>query len=60
MAKVTGFLEHNRAESKSLAPERRLRNFDEFVLPFPEKMNKLRDVWIVEYPIATIHVQLIM
>lgn len=38
MAKVTGFLEHNRAESKSLAPERRLRNFDEFVLPFPEKI----------------------
>ena len=37
MAKVTGFLEHDRAESKSIAPESRLRNFDEFVLPFPEK-----------------------
>ena len=37
MAKVTGFLEHDRAESKSIAPKSRLRNFDEFVLPFPEK-----------------------
>ncbi len=37
MAKVTGFLEHERAEIKSLAPQKRLRNFDEFVLPFPEK-----------------------
>lgn len=37
MAKVTGFLEHERAEIKSLAPKKRLRNFDEFVLPFPER-----------------------
>ena len=42
MAKVTGFLEHDRAESKSVAPKSRLRNFDEFVLPFPEKtLNEL-------------------
>ena len=37
MAKVTGFLEHDRAESESLAPKKRLKNFEEFVLPFPEK-----------------------
>ncbi len=37
MAKVTGFLEHERAESQSLAPQKRLKNFEEFILPFPEK-----------------------
>ncbi len=37
MAKVTGFLEHERAESKAISPKSRLKNFEEFVLPFPEK-----------------------
>ena len=37
MAKVTGFLEHERAENSSLAPQKRLKNFHEFVLPFPDK-----------------------
>ena len=38
MAKVTGFLEHERAESESLAPKMRLKNFEEFILPFPAKV----------------------
>ncbi len=37
MAKVTGFLEHDRADNESLAPKKRLKNFEEFVLPFPDK-----------------------
>ncbi len=37
MAKVTGFLEYNRADNKAVAPKSRIKNFDEFVLPFPEK-----------------------
>ena len=38
MAKVTGFLEYGRADDKSLAPKSRVKNFDEFVLPFPDKI----------------------
>ncbi len=38
MAKVTGFLEHERFESRSLEPNKRLKNFHEFVLPFPDKV----------------------
>jgi glutamate synthase (NADPH/NADH) small chain len=37
MAKVTGFLEYEREDNKSVTPKSRLKNFDEFVLPFPEK-----------------------
>ncbi len=37
MAKITGFLEYDRADNKSLAPKTRVKNFDEFVLPFTEK-----------------------
>ena len=36
MAKVTGFLEHDRVESSSVSPQKRLKNFEEFVLPFSE------------------------
>ena len=38
MAKVTGFLEHERVESSSISPNKRLKNFEEFVLPFPERI----------------------
>ena len=38
MAKVTGFLEYERASNKSIAPKSRVRNFDEFVLPFSDKI----------------------
>ena len=38
MAKVTGFLEHDRFEGRSLEPNKRLKNFHEFVLPFPDKV----------------------
>ena len=38
MAKVTGFLEHDRIDSSSISPNERLKNFDEFVLPFSEKV----------------------
>ncbi|MFL2660916.1 MAG: glutamate synthase subunit beta [Alphaproteobacteria bacterium] len=36
MAKVTGFLEHDRVESSSVSPQKRLKNFEEFVLPFSD------------------------
>ena len=38
MAKVTGFLEHERVESSSISPNKRLRNFEEFILPFSERI----------------------
>ena len=37
MAKVTGFLEFDRIESKSINPKIRIKNFDEFILPYSEK-----------------------
>ena len=40
MAKVTGFLEFNRTESKSVNPKVRVKNFDEFILPYPGKVLK--------------------
>ena len=36
MAKVTGFLEHDREENSSIAPESRIKNFREFIIPFSE------------------------
>ena len=38
MAKITGFLEYERAENKSIQPKKRLKNFDEFIIPFSEKI----------------------
>ena len=40
MAKVTGFLEFDRTESKSVNPKVRVKNFDEFILPYPGKVLK--------------------
>ena len=37
MAKVTGFLEFDRLESKSINPKVRIKNFDEFILPIRKK-----------------------
>ena len=36
MGKPTGFLEYSREGSKWVAPEERLKNFDEFVIPLDE------------------------
>ena len=36
MAKVTGFLEHDRQENSSISPESRIKNFREFIIPFSE------------------------
>ena len=38
MAKVTGFLEFDRIENKSINPKVRIKNFDEFILPYSEKI----------------------
>ena len=38
MAKVTGFLEHNRQENSSIAPESRIKNFREFIIPFSDNV----------------------
>ncbi len=38
MAKVTGFLEFDRIESKSINPKVRIKNFDEFILPYSDKI----------------------
>ena len=40
MAKVTGFLDYERVENESLNPIKRIRNFNEFILPTPEKILK--------------------
>ena len=40
MAKVTGFLEFDRTENKSVNPKVRVKNFDEFILPYPGKVLK--------------------
>ncbi len=37
MAKVTGFLEFDRIENKSINPKVRIKNFDEFILPYSKK-----------------------
>ena len=37
MAKITGFLEFDRIESKSIEPKVRIKNFDEFILPYSKK-----------------------
>jgi glutamate synthase (NADPH/NADH) small chain len=37
MGKVTGFLEFDRVENKSISPKTRVKNYNEFVLPFSEK-----------------------
>ena len=34
MGKVTGFLEFDRVENKSISPKTRVKNYNEFVLPF--------------------------
>ena len=34
MGKVTGFLDFERIENKSIAPKTRVKNFKEFVIPF--------------------------
>ena len=38
MAKVTGFLEYDRVENKSINPIKRIKNFNEFILPTPAKV----------------------
>ena len=38
MAKVTGFLEFDRVETKSINPKVRVKNFDEFILPYSDKV----------------------
>ena len=38
MAKVTGFLEHDRKENSSIAPESRIKNFREFIIPFSDNV----------------------
>ena len=38
MAKVTGFLEFDRVENKSINPKVRVRNFDEFIIPFTDEI----------------------
>ena len=38
MAKVTGFLEFDRIENKSINPKVRIKNFNEFILPYSEKI----------------------
>ena len=36
MGKVTGFLEYDRVENKSISPETRVKNFKEFIIPSDE------------------------
>ncbi len=36
MAKVTGFLEHDRQENTVVSPETRIKNFKEFIIPFSD------------------------
>ncbi|MBS91561.1 MAG: glutamate synthase [Rickettsiales bacterium] len=38
MAKVTGFLEFDRVENKSIKPKVRVRNFEEFIIPFTDEI----------------------
>ena len=38
MGKVTGFLEYDRVESKSISPKTRVKNFKEFIIPYPTKV----------------------
>jgi len=40
MGKPTGFLEYNREGSKWVEPEKRLKNFDEFVIPLDEDLQR--------------------
>ncbi len=37
MAKVTGFLEFDRVENKSINPKVRVKNFEEFIIPFTDE-----------------------
>ena len=38
MGKVTGFLEHDRAENKLVSPKTRVKNFKEFIIPYSSKV----------------------
>ena len=38
MGKVTGFLEYDRVENKSISPKTRVKNFKEFIIPYPTKV----------------------
>ena len=38
MGKVTGFLEYDRVENKSISPETRVKNFKEFIIPYSGKI----------------------
>jgi glutamate synthase (NADPH/NADH) small chain len=38
MGKVTGFLEHDRAENKLVSPKTRVKNFKEFIIPYSSKI----------------------
>ena len=38
MGKVTGFLEYDRVENKSIPPKTRVKNFKEFIIPYPTKV----------------------
>ena len=37
MGKVTGFLEFDREENKTISPNSRIKNFKEFIIPFSSK-----------------------
>ena len=38
MGKVTGFLEYDRVENKSISPKSRVKNFKEFIIPYSSKV----------------------
>ena len=38
MGKVTGFLEYDRVENESISPKTRVKNFKEFIIPYPTKV----------------------
>ena len=38
MGKVTGFLEYDRVENKSISPKTRVKNFKEFIIPYSGKV----------------------
>ena len=38
MGKVTGFLEYDRVENKSISPKTRVKNFKEFIIPYSSKV----------------------
>ena len=59
LAKVTGFLEHDRKDRNYYPVKDRIKSFKEFLVPLSEKDLKTKplDAWIVEYLIAILVVQ---